>query len=245
MAEDLQIKATNREEVKKGIKGLREKNLIPAQVYGKGQKNENIKIDKRTFEEVYSKAGVSTLIDLVIDDKKPIKVLLKEVQRDPVKEDILHVDFYIVRMDEYLTADIDLVFYGESAAEKELGGIRVSNKDKIQVKCLPADLIKEIKVDVSPLKTFDDFIKIKDLEIPEKIEVLDNTDLIVVLVTPPRTEEELKALEETPEEEIGDVAVVGEKEGEEGEEADEGDSATPEASQESEEAKPEEKKEEK
>ncbi|MFH1781006.1 MAG: 50S ribosomal protein L25 [Patescibacteria group bacterium] len=241
MSEDLQIKATIREEVKKGIKNLREKDLIPAQVYGRGKENKNIKIDEKAFKEVYLKAGESTLIDLIIDEQEPVKVLLKEVQRDPVKEDILHVDFYIVNMEEELTAEIELVFVGQSPAEKELGGVRVSNKDKLQIKCLPADLIKEIKVDISPLKTFEDSIKIKDLDIPEKIEVLDNLDDIVVLVTPPRTDEELKALEESPEEEVGEVAVVGEKkEGEEGEEG-EAESAEGEAK----EAKPEEKKEEK
>ncbi|MFH1536379.1 MAG: 50S ribosomal protein L25 [Patescibacteria group bacterium] len=233
--DDLQIKANPREESWKG-------DQIPAVTYGKGVENQNLVLEKKEFLSVYKEAGESTLIDLIVKGKEPVKVILKEVQRDRVTDDIIHVDFYQVRMDEEITAEIEFVFSGEPPAEKEMGGVFVTNKAKLQIKCLPQYLIKEIKIDVSSLKTFEDSIKIKDVNIPENIEVLDDIEEIICLVTPPRSEEELKELEEKPEDTVSDVEKIGEKEGEEDGEKEGEDSATPEASQESSES---EKKEEK
>ncbi|MBU0731782.1 50S ribosomal protein L25 [Patescibacteria group bacterium] len=238
MEEKFELKAESRE-------GKREDGFIPGVYYGPGVENKNIRVDEKAFKAILVDATRSTLIDFFVDGKQTGKVLIKEVQRNPLTTEPTHVDFYQVNMDNPINAEMELIFIGESPAEKEMGGILVTNKDKLNIKCLPADLISKAEVDITPLKTFDDSIKVKDISIPEKIEVLDGMDDIVALVSPPRTEEELKALEEAPEEEAADVEVVGEKEKEDAAEGE--DSATPEASQESSEEgkKQEEKKEEK
>lgn len=232
MEEKFELKAESRE-------GKQKEGFIPGVYYGPGVENKKIKVDEKAFKAVLVHATRSTLIDFIVDGKATGKVLIKEVQRDPLTTEPIHVDFYQVDMDKPIHAEMELIFTGESAAEKEMGGILVTNKDRLNIKCLPADLISKAEVDISPLKTFEDSIKVKDIEIPEKIEVMEGDDDIVALVSPPRTEEELKALEETPEEEAADVEVVGEKEKEEAAEGEGEDENTEEAQKE--EAKKEEK----
>jgi len=118
-----------------------------------------------------------------------------------------------VKMTEKLRTEITLRFIGESAAVKELGGVLVKNLDHIKVETLPVDLVPEIPVDIARLKTFDDLIHVKDLAVPKGITVLDKEDEVVALVTPPRSEEELAALEkEAVDEKAAVESIEGVKE---------------------------------
>jgi large subunit ribosomal protein L25 len=212
---NLILKVQKRELVSRKVKDLREKNLIPAVVYGHGAKNQNVAVEYIPFEKLYREAGESSLVDLVIDNEKSVKILIQEVQADPLTGRFIHIDFRQVKMTEKITAEILLKFVGEAKAVKELGGILVKTADKIKVKCLPQDLVHEIEVDLSFLNTFEDFIHIKDLKIPAGLEVLGNPNEPVVNVIPPRSEEELKALEEKVEEKVEEVKVVAEEKKEE------------------------------
>lgn len=175
---------------------LRRQGYLPAVMYGHGIENQYLKIKYHDFEAVYSKAGKSSLIDLEIEGSNPVKIKIQDVQIDPLSDRFIHIDFYKVKMDEKITAYIELDFVGESKAVKELGGTLVKNLEEIEVECLPGDLVHDIKVDVSQLETFDDVIHIKDLNVPERIEVLSNLEQIVANVMPPRSEEELEKEEE-------------------------------------------------
>ena len=138
------------------------------------------------------------MIDLQIDDKEPVKVLVQEVQFSPLEDKYIHIDFHQVKMTEKISAEIPLKFIGESPAVKELGGIPVKNLDKIKIECLPDKLIHELEIDISQIKTFEESIHVQDLKIPEGITVMDKPDETIFLVEAPRSEEELKALEEAP-----------------------------------------------
>lgn len=216
--ENLKITAKVRKELGKKVKLLRENKSIPAVLYGHGIKNIPLIINYNTFEKVYREVGESSLIDLVIDKNAPVKVLIQDLQKDPVNDKIFHVDFHQVKMTEKITTEINLKFIGESRAVKELGGVMVKSLDRIKIECLPNDLIHEIVVDVSSLNTFEDIIRVKDLIKPETITIKEKPEEVVVLVQPPRTEEELKSLEEKPEEKVEEVEKVEEKEKKEGEE---------------------------
>lgn len=191
------LSAKKRETIGKKVKHLRQKGLVPAVLYGRDIKPESISIEKIQFIKIFNEAGTSSLIDLKIDSDKSFKVLSHEPQRDPITGDPIHVDFYRVRMDEKIRTEIPLNFTGESEAVEQLEGNLVTNKDAIEVECLPTDLISEIQVDISPLKTFEDTIKISDLKLPDSIEILHDQDEIIALVEEPRSEEELAELEET------------------------------------------------
>ena len=203
-------------------KKLRREAMVPAVLYGHKVKNVFLIVDRKQFQKVFKEAGESSLIDLAIEkEKKPRKVLVKEVQRDPVSGEYLHIDFYEVRMTEKITAEAPLEFKGVSRAVKDLDGVLVKNLDEIEVSCLPQDLPHSILVSISSLKTFDDVIYVKDLDIPKNVEVLAHPEDVVVSVMPPRSEKELEELEEKVEEKVEEVEGV-KKEGEEGAESEAG-----------------------
>lgn len=219
MTEEFELKAVGRADKK--ATDLRANGEIPANVYGGDFKNQNIAVDSLAFDKVFTVAGESSLINLAIENSEPLKVLVHEIQIDPVTMKVIHIDFYKVNMKEKIKTEIPLKQVGESPAVVDLEGSLVTNKDAIEVECLPSDLVHEIEVDISVLKTFDDVIHVSDLKVPAGIEVLDDLEEVAILVQPPRSEEELAELEEKPEEDVEAVAVEGGKP-EEGEEVVEG-----------------------
>jgi len=213
------LKSKNREIAKEKIREYRKKGLIPAVIYGHGIKSQNLWVDFLAFQKVYEQAGENTIIELDRENGEKINVLIQEVQVEPINGKFLHIDFFQVKMDEKIEAEIPLVFCGESPAVKELAGILVKNMDEIPVECLPGDLPKEFKVDIALLKTFDDHIKISDLPISERVKVLIEPGTIIATVAPPRSEEELTELNEKVEEDVSKVEGVEEKVAETPEEA--------------------------
>lgn len=184
----------------------RQKDLIPAIVYGPKTKPIKIAIAKNMLEKAYQEAGKSRLIDLEIDGEQK-KVLIYDLQFDPVKDNIIHVDFYAVRMDQEIHTEIPLKLIGESKAVKDLGGTLLTEKDTLEIECLPQNLINDIKIDISALDSFDKVIKVSDLDLPKTIKILNDPEQIIVLVQAPRSEEELAELEEKPEENVEAVEI--------------------------------------
>ncbi|MFA5358931.1 MAG: 50S ribosomal protein L25 [Patescibacteria group bacterium] len=197
----LLLEAKTREQVGKNIGEVRDSGFIPAVLYGHGITNQSLSIGYSQFEKIYKEAGESSLVDLQVDGGKTVKVLVADVQYDAVKHSIIHADLYQVKMDEKINAAIPLVFFGESPVVKELGGTIVNSIEEIEVKCLPGDLVKEIRVDMQALKTFEDKILVKDLEAPSNIEVLTDPEVVVATAVAVREEKEetpVAAPAETP-----------------------------------------------
>lgn len=209
---DITIRARAREVLGKKTQTLRHAGDLPAVLYGKGVDALSLTVNLNEFQRAYRMAGESTLIDLAVERAAPVKVIIQEVQRHPVTSALLHVDFRQVNMAEKITTEIPLVFTGESAAVKELGGVLVKNLDEIEVKSLPGDLVHEIKVDISALQTFEDIIHVGDLALPKGIEPLADAKEVICLVTPPRSEKELAELEEKVEEKVEAVEGVKKEE---------------------------------
>lgn len=218
-AQEIVLKAAKRTEAgHKAGDNLRTKGLMPAVTYGKDQDTEAITVKVLDFEKVYSDAGENTIVSLDVDGEKT-NVIIHEAQFDPISGKPLHADFFKIRMDEKITAEVPLVYGGTSAAVKDDGGTLVKNYDVLEVTALPADMPHEINVDISLLKTFEDAITLGDLTLPENIELEEEKDAVIAVVTPPRSEEELAALDEEVTEDVEDVEDVEEKKAEEGEEA--------------------------
>ncbi len=216
---ELALMATRRDVFGRKTKSLRRAKTIPAVLYGHGITAQPLTVEALAFQKVYAKAKESTLVDLRVAEAAPVKVIIQDVQVDPVKGRLVHIDFHQVRMTEKLETEILLKFVGESAAVKEQGGILVKSVDKVRVSCLPADLVQSIEVDISSLKTFEDAIHIRDLAAPKGIKILEGEAEVIATIEAPRSEEELKALEEKVEANVEEVEVVGKKEKAEAEEA--------------------------
>ena len=213
------LNAQKREITGKKVKKLRENGEVPAVIYGHDQKPQPLTLNKIEFSKIYSEAGSSSLIDLSIEDSSAVKVLAHEPDLDPVTGKPIHVDFYRVRMDEKIKTEIPLEFSGESEAVTQLDGSLVTNRDNVEIECLPADLIPNIEVDISVLKTFEDSITVADLKVPSNIEILTDKEEVIASVEEPRSEEELAELEESAaDEEKEALEKMGEEvAGEEGE----------------------------
>jgi len=209
--ETLNLQAKSREEKgKKEVAGLRSGGFIPAVVYGRGHDSKAISVIENDFNKVYEKAGESSLIEITKEgsDDKDV-VLVKDVQYDALSDDVIHVDFQLVRMDEEVETSVNINFVGESAAVRELGGVLIKNRDSVIIRCLPDKLISSIEVDLAQLATFDDSVRVNNLSVPEEVVIVDEPHLTIAVVNTPRVEE--------------DKPVVAEEEGEgEGEEKKEG-----------------------
>ncbi len=175
---------------------LRADRKIPAVLYGQEITATPVAIEYRAFEQLYAKAGESNLVDFTIDNAAPVKVLVQDVQFDPVKGKIIHVDFRQINMNKEMEATIPLHFVGESSAVKELGGTLITTLESVRVKCLPKDLVSFIEIDLTVLKSFDDSINVRAIAVPAGITILDNENTAVAKVAAPLTEEQLKAMEE-------------------------------------------------
>ncbi len=194
--------------------------LIPAVLYGQEDGAISVAVDKLAFEKLYGEAGESSLVDLsVAGGKGAVKVLIQDIQRDPVKGDITHVDFMRINMNKEMHATLPINFVGESLAVKELGGTLIKSLQELDIKCLPKDLVSHIDMDLSVLKTFDDIVHIKELVVPAGITIMENPETVVAKVAAPLTEEQLKAMEESGvAKAVADIEVAGaKKEGEDGE----------------------------
>lgn len=202
------LSAKSREVAKRSAVRLRRSRKLPAVVYGHGFTPRALALETGPFAKVLSAAGTTTLVDLSVDGAAPVKVLIAAVQYDHRTSTPAHADLHQVRMTEKVTAEIPLVVTGESPAVKELGGILVKTLDRVRVEGLPGNLVPEIAVDISALRTIQDRIAVKDLTVPEGLTLLEGADEIVVLIEAPRSEEELAALETKVEEKVEEVGVV-------------------------------------
>ncbi len=202
------LKAKTRDVLGQKTRKKKYRELIPAVVYGRAIKSQNLWIKSIDFLKLLKTVGESTIIELDIDGEKGRNVIIYEVQKNPVKDNIIHVDFFQVRMDEEIETEVELVYTGIAPAVKELGGVLVKNVDEVQVKCLPADLPSEIEVNIASLKTFEDRICVKDLVTSNKVKINLEAETVIALVSAPRTEEELDSLEEKVEADVSKVEGI-------------------------------------
>lgn len=193
MTAEIKLEAQTREAGKVKAKKSSKQGFILANVYGSGSESKNLKVKKSDFEKAFAVAGESNLIDLSIDGKESHKVIVKDYQADPVKGSILHVDFYQVNMKEKITTEIPLHFIGESRAVKEQGATLSKNIDKVEVECLPGDLVNSIDVDLSVLVNVHDAIRLHDLKLPAGVELASDTNEVVIIAIETKKEEEKPA----------------------------------------------------
>ncbi len=207
------------------VKALRESGYLPAVLYGKGQKPLSLQMPVKAFQKVFKEAGESTLVYLNVD-KQAYPTIIHDVARDLLKGDVIHADFYKVRLDEKIKTKVPVVFEGESPAVKGEGGIFVRNINELEVEAFPQDLPHEIKVDISSLLKFGDHILVKEVNVGPKVKVLAEEDAILALVQQPKTQEELDAELAAPTAGVEDVEIVKKEKPEEEGAAPEGEEAS-------------------
>lgn len=199
---DVSLSADKRTEQGKAVRGLRERGIIPAIAYGHGQDPVMLKLNQQLAERMYARVGGSKLVQLKIGDGKVENALIHDVQIDGKTGGLKHLDFYMVKMDEKLKAEVPLHYVGESTAVYQDEGTLVKLMEAVEIESLPGNLPDSIEVDISVLDDFDKTITVADLVVPKGVEILAEVDELVAKVDPPRSDEELAELDETVAEEL-------------------------------------------
>ena len=164
---------------------LRVTGNVPAVVYGHGEETRSVAIDAHELELLFNRVHVeNTVIDLKIEGAAPIKTLVREVQKHPARGNVLHVDFYQIHAGERVQVQIPLHFVGTAAGVK-IGGILQHTMDELDIRCAAENIPERIDVDVTALG-INDSIHVRDLMIPEGVEVLESEDRSVCSVMPPQ-----------------------------------------------------------
>jgi large subunit ribosomal protein L25 len=207
------LAAERREVTGKKVSYLRAAGRLPAVVFGRGIESNSVSVDAHEFETLRRHAGNNALIDLSVDGGKSAPVLVHGVQTHRVTRRPLHVDLFVVRMTEEMTVDVPLVSEGISDAIENAGGTLMRSLESIRVRALPDHLPQSIHYSIDSLRSFDDAIHVRDLDIPADATLLTDLEEVVAKVLPPRVEEEPV------------VAEAAEGEAAEGEEATEGEGA--------------------
>ena len=183
--EQIILKATLRDSKgKEAAKRLRKEGLVPGVVYHRGEKSVPITlVDKEISRILRTAGGENVLINLTIEKekKKSRAVIIKEVQQDPVKRFILHVDFNEISLTEMITVEVEVVAQGEAIGVKQEGGVLDHPLRVVKIQCLPTDIPKHIDVDISGLK-LGASIHVKDLVVSDKVKILTEPDLLLFQV---------------------------------------------------------------
>lgn len=214
--EKLILKVKTREVVGKKVKKLREQGELPVVLYGHDVMPKIFSINLKEFNHIYNIAGRSSLVELEVNDtKETINVLIHQVDFNPKSDIAVHADLLQVKLTEKVKAEIPIILEGQADAPvvKEKEGSIILNRDHVEVEAFPQDLIHEIKLDVSQINEFDHVIHVRDINVTDRIDVLDDPNEVVVSVQEPRSEEELAKLEQEVVEDVESVEV--EKKGKE------------------------------
>ena len=188
------LQAKNRDD-SKNLDSIRAEGGIPAVFYGGKKETGSVVIDGRQFEKVYNEAGESHTIALDVEGSK-VDVLIHEVQRHPVSNMPIHIDFLVVDMNKPIEVAVELTFVGESGAEK-LGGTIVKVMHEVEVRALPNAIPNSIEVNLEKLESMDSVIHLKDLVLPKGVEFMADSESVVASVAVQKEEvEETKSVEE-------------------------------------------------
>jgi large subunit ribosomal protein L25 len=194
----IELKVANREILGKKVKHLRRQGITPVHVFGHGIESLALQCDTKELERVLGQAGQTRLVNLKLArEKKPRTVVVREFDRDWRRGELVHVDFYQVRMEEKIRLEIPVVLIGEAPALKSKTNMLDHALGTLTVECLPAKIPGSIEVDISYLAELDQAIRVKDIPLDKDITVINNLDLVVAKISlRPVEKVEEKAVEE-------------------------------------------------
>lgn len=187
--EKVVLKATKRDVRGKQVNALRRAGRLPAVIYGRRTEPVKISLDAHEANLGLSKVGSSSLITIVVDGTE-YPALVRERQRDYIKDRLIHVDFLAVSLTEKLRAEVRIELAGVSPAVKDSDAVLVTGLHTLSVECLPADLPDHLTVDIGSLVKVGDSIHVRDVSLGDKIQILDDPDEMIVNATYAKVEVE-------------------------------------------------------
>jgi large subunit ribosomal protein L25 len=198
-----ELKVNRRDILGKKVRFLRREGLTPVNLYGPNIESLPLQAETSLLKRLIARVGRNALVALKVDGaKKSRMVMIRDVQRDPLNDELLHVDFFQVEMTHRVRAEVPLLFLGEAPAAKSRRAMLIENLTALQVEALPADLPRNIEVDLSVLEELDQAIHVRDIAVDEAVDVLTDADQVIARVMEIRAEvveEEAEVAEEEAE----------------------------------------------
>ena len=206
--EQLELLATTRDILGKKVRFLRRQGITPVHLFGPDVESMALQCDTAELQRILAQAGRTKLVGLRLDKANMLKsVLVRGVQKDARTGDLLHVDFYQVRMAEAVRVDVPIVLIGEAPALRSKENMLAQELNSLTIECLPDQIPSSLELDVGSLTEAEQAIRVKDIELAEGVVALQDPEQIVVKITarPAEIVEEVVVEEEvaapSPEEE--------------------------------------------
>lgn len=188
--EKLELEASRRDITGKKVRFIRRQGETPASVYGRGIESASIQADTKKLEGVLLKAGGTDLISLSISGEKSVKVLVREIQKEPVTDKLLHVNFYQVDLKQKIKADVPLHFIGEAPALKLENVSILHLMDELHIEALPDHIPHSYEIDLGVLQEVDQAIYVKDIQISADVTLLSDPEQVIAKVIEARVQVE-------------------------------------------------------
>jgi len=206
---ELILQAINRSVSGKKTRFLRRQGITPTHLFGHNLKSLTLQCDTASLQRIIAQAGETRPVNLEIEGEKlPRMAFIREVQKDELTGQLLHVDFYQVKRTEKIKVDIPIVLVGEAPAMKEKGRILTHGVTSLSIECLPGKVPPQIEVDLSTLEEVEQAIHVRDIILSPDITVTTDPDQLVVKVSEVRVEkvEEVVVAEAVAEEKAEEKA---------------------------------------
>jgi large subunit ribosomal protein L25 len=187
--EKVVLNASKRDVIGKQVKALRREGKLPAVIYGRHTEPVSINLDAHSASLALGKLTSSSLVTINVDGKE-YPALVREKQRDYIKNRLLHVDFLAVSLDEKIRTYVVVNFIGVSPAVKDYNAVLVKNLEQLEVECLPTNLPERIDVDISVLNRPGEGIRVRDVKTSDDLRILNDADTMVAVATFAKVEEE-------------------------------------------------------
>jgi len=182
--DQIELEVTNREILGKKVRFLRRQGVTPVHIFGHGINSTALQCDTAKLQRLLAQAGQTRLISLKLSsEKRPRTVMVREVQREARTGELLHVDFYQVKMEEKIKVEVPVVLVGEAPALKSKENMLAQELNTLTVESLPAKIPDSVEIDLSPLTEPDQIIRVKDIEVDKEITILNDPELVVVKIT--------------------------------------------------------------
>jgi len=199
MASKASLQAHTRSTTGKGAaRSLRRSGVVPGIIYGHHRQPESLQIDASALTRLLVGAHSSTLVEVTVDDRAPVKALIREIQRNPLRgSTIVHIDLYEVRADEKVAVEVAIKLVGTPDGVRNHGGVLEQQLHALQIKALPADIPELIEIDVTGL-AIGQSLHVSDLTVAKADIVTDASQTVAVVATPRAEETPVAAATETP-----------------------------------------------
>ena len=206
------LKLSPRSVTGKKVKRLRREGAVPVHVYGRGIESMALQTEANVLRRVLPQVGTNIPLSLELDGETGENIcFVREVQRHPVTEDVLHVDFLRVDVSRAIQAEVPIALTGAAPAVRELGGTLLQPLLSLLVEALPMNVPASLEVDVSELDDFEKGVYVRDIALASTVTLITDSDDLIARVAPPRIEVEEEAVAEEDEFELEEGAEPGEE----------------------------------